>query len=367
MKIGLDISQIVYKGTGVSRFTEGLVRAILDYDNQHYWTFFFSSFRQHLDEKIKNDIYQSNYQLLEWFIPPTVLSRMWNDGHSASARLRLYPSELDKLDWFLTSDWSEPPLKTKKATIVHDLVFKKYPETVHESILHTQEKRLHWIAKESACIFTDSKQTANDLVKYYPRTDKKVHLNYPGVDMSQIIPSKNTLKKYGLPSSYILTVGKREPRKNTERLIQAYLALDAPNRPDLVIVGMPGWGTSEYTDPHIHYLGYVPDEDLASLYADALFFVLPSLYEGFGYPVIEAMIQGCPVAVSDSSSLRELAGDAGVLFDPESISSIQKALHSLITNETLRKNLKEKGLKRSKEFSWKNYYDTLVKTLSDAV
>lgn len=365
MKIGIDISQIVYKGSGVSRFTEGLVRAILTYEQTHHWSFFFSSLRQKLDPALTERIKSNGFDLYTYTYPPTLLSTLFNDMHDFSRFFLKDNEDIKKLDWFITSDWTEPPMPTKKATIVHDLVFKKFPETVHPSILKTQEKRLRHVVHESELVFADSNATAQDLIKEYAIDKNKVTVNYPGVETGEkaLEKDEDVVQKYGIHKPYILAVGKLEPRKNIERLIKAFKKTNTTAQ--LVIAGPKGWGISELQESdEIAFLGFVPDEDLALLYQNALFFIYPSLYEGFGYPIIEAMRFDCPVATSNTSSMAEIAKDAALLFDPENIQEIADTIQNMFDDEKLRDELIQKGSARAKEFTWSAYYNTLIKQLS---
>jgi glycosyltransferase involved in cell wall biosynthesis len=370
MKIGVDISQIVYQGTGVGRFIDGFVNSIVKYENDHDWILFFSALRQKLDrdleEKINN---KENIQLIKIFLPPKILSFFWN-------KLRFFPVEsiTGKLDWFVTSDWTEPPASCKKATIVHDLVFKVYPETVHNTIKNTQKARLNLIEKESDLIFTDSFSTAEDLKKYYRITQNKIVVNYPGVNIPQVNLKqddfKKLCKKYSLKQlPFLLTVGKIEPRKNIEFLIKVFSKLIAEKKIDsqmqLLIAGPDGWGKvkTAKTDK-IKFLGYVPDEDLYIFYKLSTAFVYPSIYEGFGYPVAEAMLSGCPVISSDVSSLKELGGNgAAALFNPEDESSLEKAILKTIRDEVFRKSLIKTGFTQAKNLSWEKYIKKFAKHL----
>lgn len=360
MKLGIDISQIVYKGSGVARFTEGLVNAICEYDDNNEWVFFFSSLRQSLDTHILEKIHQKGHRLVTLPIPPTILSFMWN-------RLHLINIEnfTVELDWFITSDWTEAPSTGKKATIVHDLVFMRYPETLDKTILTTQQNRLNWVQKESNIIFADSQSTEDDLRHYFKIPKEKIVTNYPGVTISSSshINSGKIKEKFNLKKPFILSVGKIEPRKNIEKLIEAYQELQL-QEVDLVIVGAHGWGTLQHSPTDsIHFLGFVSNEDLYSLYKECLFFIFPSIWEGFGYPAVEAMSLGAPTAVSNISSLKEIGEGASYLFNPHDLESIKKALTELTHNDQLRNELKEKGLKKSQQYTWKNYYDTLIKHL----
>lgn len=369
MKIGIDISQIVYEGSGVARFTHGLTQAICKYDSDNTWVFFYSSLRRSLPQDVERLIIQSHHKTVHALLPPTLLSFLWNDAHMLSPEI-----VTGKLDWFITSDWTEPPMSAKKATIVHDLAFLRYPETVHKTILRTQKKRMKWVTQESNLIFTDSQSTREDAIHYLKVPDKNVVTNYPGIDDGSIVTKKHSstrtvLNEYGA-RPFILTVGKREPRKNLDRLIQAFVGL-GQDEVDLYIVGAYGWGMDVVDSGiqnmdgahHVKFSGFVSDEKLQQLYTNSLAFIFPSIWEGFGYPVLEAMANGTPVATSNTSSLKEVAGNAAILFDPLNVSSITEALHKLISDDSLRNMLKEKGRKRAQEFTWKRYVDNLINEL----
>lgn len=351
MRIGIDISQIVHKGTGVSRFTAGLVKAICEYDKGNEWVFFFSSLRQSLDISIEKLINSKGWKIVKMKLPPTGLSIIWNDLHVL--RIEIITG---KLDWFISSDWTEPPATCKKATIVHDLVYLRYPETVDPLILKTQIKRMAWVSKESDLILADSQATKDDLIELFNLDTKKIVVNYPGIEVEK------SNKKIGAKKPFILTVGKIEPRKNIGRLIEAFEELNLKNV-ELLIVGPEGWDQNIKASKSIRFLGYVSDYELHALYSSCLFFVYPSIWEGFGYPVLEAMSFGTPVATSNTSSLKEIGDNAAILFDPTKVNEIKTALRKLVTDKKLREELSHKGLERAKEFTWKKYYDVMIKAL----
>ncbi len=371
MKIGIDISQIVYEGTGVARFTYGLTQTILEYDKQNQWVFFFSSLRSNLNRSLEQKIVSKGHKLIKWKLPPTFLSFLSNDIHN-HALSSFIVHRSSKLDYFITSDWTEPPFPgVKKATIVHDLTFIRYPETVHQKIRETQRKRLNWVKKESSLIFVDSETTKKDLIELLSIDKNRIIVNYPGVEV--IKSSRNqideTLKKYNLEDKkFILTVGKREPRKNLARLVKA-MTLLKNNTLQLIVVGPEGWGETsnvKHLTSSVRFLGYVPDEDLYSLYSSCLFFIYPSIWEGFGYPIVEAMKQSAPVTCSNTSSIKKIADSAALFFDPMNINEMTQCINELSRNETLRKGLIKKGLERSKIFMWERYYNKLIKTLEQS-
>lgn len=180
------------------------------------------------------------------------------------------------------------------------------------------------------------------------------------------------LKKYKIEGDYILFVGTLQPRKNIVRLIEAFSTL-GPKLYTLVVVGKPGWLYEEiYEAPkkfkvedRVKFLDYVPDEDLPALYQNALCFVLPSLYEGFGLPVLEAMHYGCPVVTSNVSSLPEAAGDAAIMVDPESTESIKEGIEKVLGDKSLREKLVKKGYEQVKKFSWEKCARETLKVLEE--
>lgn len=169
-----------------------------------------------------------------------------------------------------------------------------------------------------------------------------------------------TRKKFNLPENFILFVGSIEPRKNLLRLVRAYLSLDVRIRSEfkLVLVGFKGWGNQEIlelltsAEDDVLYTGYVSEQELAEIYNLATLFAYPSVYEGFGLPALEAMACGCPVVASNAASLPEVCGDAALLVDPLDEASIAEGLRRLLADESLRMQLRRKGLQRAALFSW---------------
>jgi len=363
MKVGIDISQIVYAGSGVSRYLNGLVGSILKYDTGNDWIFFFSSMRQKLSSEIVQQINNKGFTLKKYPFPPTLLSWVWNRWHFFN--LELFMKDLD---WFISSDWVEPPaVKTKKATIIHDLAFFHYPETVHWKILKNQQQRLTHVCQESNLILADSSSTKKDIEHFLTLQKAKVRTLYPGVEVS--FPNKETvgrtLKKHHLDKNqFILTVAKLEPRKNLERLIKAHQELNNPSLP-LVIVGPKGWGSLKLKAENVFLLGYLNDAELYSLYQSCLFFVYPSLYEGFGYPLIEAASFGTAIATANTSSLKELGQGISLQFNPKETADIAAKLKELTANKELRVSLGQKAAQKALDYNWQNTYQKLISYLQN--
>lgn len=373
MKIGIDISQTAHKGTGVGRYTENLVKSLLEHDSKNTYILMFSSLRRN-PPPMMNEILKKypNVFLKQYKLPPMLLSMLWNEAH-------IMPLEklVGDVDIFIASDWTHPPAdKAQTITIVHDLIPFLHPETstrntkidvvkgrISPNIVDTHKKRMKWASKECAVLVADSKSTEADIKKVLKVPEKKVQVIYPYITTEQLKDkeAKKIIQELHLKKPYILTVGKIEPRKNVASLIKAYAASDIHKDVDLVIVGASGWGDQTFDIPekiksNIHLLGYVHEEKLTALYQKAEGFIMPSLYEGFGYPLIEAMSLGCPTAASDVSSLGELGKGTSLLFDPKSLQDISKTLHTLAKDTKKRKELIKKGL----EFSMKFNSDTFA-------
>ena len=354
MKIGIDISQIVY-GTGVSRYTVELVRNLARIDKKNQYVLFFSSLRR---EVASNQLpTTSNFKLKKFKFPPTFLEFLWNRLHVVNIE-----KFLGDVDVFHSWDWYQPPTKAKKVTTVHDVSFLHYPEVFPKRTIRTQTNRLYWVKKEVDLVIADSKATKNDLVELLGFDEKKIKVIYLGVSDSwkekpvNINKLKVIKKKYKIKGEYILSVGTLEPRKNIKTVIKAFNELKKPNL-KLVLVGKLGWGgdikkITEKIDSGVVVTGFIPDEDLAPLYQGAHCFVYPSLYEGFGLPVLEAMASGTPVITSNVSSLLEIAGEAALLVDPKKTSEITKAMKKIIESKSLAKNLSDKGKRQAAKFTW---------------
>ena len=371
MKIGIDISQTAFPGTGVAIYTQNLVENLLKIDQENEYFLFFSSLRGQNQKsihstssglilskvevsKIKNQNYNS--KIKNYIFPPLFLEFLWNRVHTLPVDWLT-----GELDVFHTSDWLEPPSRCPKVTTIHDLAIFKYPETFvprgGHNIVENMKRKLAWVKKESRLIIAVSENTKRDIVEVLGIPEDRIRVVYEAADeifskqysVNSIQPIK---KKYGIEGKYILAVGTREPRKNIDRVIEAHNLLIS-QYPDLslVIAGKFGWGEEKLKikNEKLKILGYVPKEDLAPLYAGAECFVYPSLYEGFGLPVLEAMSSRCPVVTSNASSLPEVAGNAAVLVNPENIEDIAGGIERAMENRT---ELIKKGLTRAKEFSW---------------
>ena len=256
----------------------------------------------------------------------------------------------------------------KKVLTLHDLTPILFPE------MHTRETNLTWksslkfIKNRTNVMICDSISTKNDCIKLLNIPEKRLRVIPLSAD-EQYKPLKNKKQihdelkqEYNIDTPFILFVGTLEKRKNVPTLLKSFYKLKKCKiEHKLVIVGGKGWKYTKIFDlieelnlkDDVIFTDYVTDEYLVKLYNAADLFVYPSLYEGFGLPPLEAMACGCPVITSNTSSLPEVVGDAGIMIDPNDIDSLTESMHKILTDNELRKEMSRKSLERAGMFSWK--------------
>ncbi|MFH0863612.1 MAG: glycosyltransferase family 1 protein [Candidatus Gottesmanbacteria bacterium] len=244
---------------------------------------------------------------------------------------------------------------------IMDLSFLYFPAMFKKSDLWQLTNWTAYSVKKATMILAISQASKDDIIKYYGVDEKKVMVTYPGYNPQNMKHGTlNINEKYGIEGDYILSVGTLQPRKNYIKLIEAFSTLN-PNPYTLVIVGKKGWMFADIlaapkkfkVENKVKFLDYVPDEDMPALYQNAKCFILISLYEGFGLPVLEAMNYGCPVIVSNASSLPEVVGDAGILVDPNKTDEIKNKLITIFNlSAEERENIIQKGKIQASKFSW---------------
>jgi alpha-1,3-rhamnosyl/mannosyltransferase len=252
---------------------------------------------------------------------------------------------LGSVDATLLSDWWYPSQRRGlRATVVHDLVPLHHPEWVSKRTLLGHRATYRRLLPGCNVVFANSAYTRDDAVRTLGLDPGRVVVAHPGVDPRFRVDGP----VYDLGTPYVLALGTLEPRKNLSALVEAKRR--RPGLPDVLIVGGEGWGDVPSLDaPGVRRLGYVDDERAVELLRGAACLVFPSLYEGFGMPVVEAMACGCPVACSSHPSLDEACGDAAARFDPGEPGDLARAVDEALAK---RDRMREIGLAHASRFTW---------------
>lgn len=245
----------------------------------------------------------------------------------------------------------------KMVATIHDLAFLKFPQFFSRRGNSVFRRSLKILLKRADMLICSSQSTLEDCVEFGFSRDRLAHVPL-GVSAPLVMTTREQIKnRYNLPEKYLLFVGTLEPRKNLSRLISALETL-GDSAPDLVVVGANGWGDTSETAKHagrvktrVHFAGFVQPGDLGAIYSSAEALCYPSLMEGFGLPILEAMSYGTPVVTSKGSSTQEVAGNAAILVDPLNVASIADGI-SLALNQ--KSELSRLGLTRASEMTWQS-------------
>ena len=360
----VGISSIPY-GRGVSRYTANLVRSLLPQKNLDL-SLYGSSFRQ--KKALQQFVSQLKHQpfnhsvIQSW--PPSLLATLWQFG------LNPISKQLPNLDVFHSWDWLQPPDKNLPlVSTIHDLAIIKYPETAHPQILKMHERAWKILRERQAEIIAVSNSTKADIIKYLEIPGSQIHVIYEALPTETVQTAENLTeekyeqlkKKLKLEKPYLFFVGTREPRKNLAKLIKAWQPLAKDY--ELIIAGEAGWdetagkqnSSSLIPNPQFspRYLGRVSDEELVVLYSEAEVFCYPSLYEGFGLPILEAFYHGTPVITSNVGSMPEVAGNAAELVNPNSVEDIRAGIEKILNESKLKQQERlKKMIIRLHQFSW---------------
>jgi len=284
-------------------------------------------------------------------------------------------ARLDLLHNLFTTAPAVP--RVPQVTTILDVIYKRFPETHSGLLAHGMRLLVPLAARRSRRVLTLSNAAKDDIVRFLGVSPDRVDVTYlgPGIrEDTTPVDEREVRRRLELPDGpLILTVSAKRPHKNLERLIQAVGSLPDP-RPTLVVPGYPTPFEAELKQlaeavaaGNVRFSGWVDDDLLDGLYRAATCFVLPSLAEGFGLPVLEAMLRGTPVACSDTSSLPEVAGDAAVYFDPEDTVAITAALKRLLSEPELRERLSKAGREQARRFSWEATARDTLKSYEQAL
>lgn len=285
---------------------------------------------------------------------------------------KLFSNE-NKLDVFYSPTHYLPlNFKVPSAISILDVSYAHFPKLFNKKDLAMLKYWGKYSIKKSKKIITISESSKNDIIKLYGVPAHKIAVVYPGIKEirhANHLSMDELKEKFEIDKKYILFVGTLQPRKNIVKLIEAFSKLKSEL--DLVVVGRRGWQFDEIFEApekfgvknRVKFIENANDDDLPSFYKNAEFFVLPSLYEGFGLPILEAMKYSCPVITSNISSLPEAGGDAALYVDPESLEEITKKMQELADDRELREKLVKKGHAQVEKFSWEKSAKETLKVL----
>lgn len=355
MLIGIDASRAVTDHpTGTETYSRGLIRALLELGSARH------RFRLYFRTPPPPGLFTNAESRV---IP---FPRLWTHVR-LGLEMALHPPEL-----LFVPAHVLPPIRPRLSLVtIHDLGYLHFPETHPRSQLLYLKLSTLWNARVATHILADSEATRADLISHYNIPPQRITVAYPGFDNLPTSPltTEEIKARYGIDRKYFLYLGTLHPRKNLSRLIAALASLPADTM--LVLAGKEGWHCKrlfaqiEQLDlrERVLFTGYVREEEKAALLRGALALVFPSLYEGFGLPVLEAQACGCPVITSTTSSLPEVAGDAAILVNPTDTEAIVSAMLGLLEEPALRHSLIAKGLENVRRFSWTNCACTVLQVI----
>ncbi|MBM4425423.1 MAG: glycosyltransferase family 4 protein [Chloroflexi bacterium] len=359
MRIGIEVTAAVRQGAGIGRYVRELLRALARADSANEYRLFYAS-----PNPLPHPLPPSPPNFSSRHLPfhDIWLARLWH-------RLQWpIPVELitGPLDMYHAPDFTLPPVRARSVLTVHDLSFERDPESASPGLRNYLQRVVPRSVARADHLIAVSHATKSDLIDLYRAPDSKITVLYEGVDpIFKPTPNPAIRSKYGLGSApYVFSISTIQPRKNYRRLIRALAQLPADF--NLVIAGGKGWLFddifAEAEGPgargRVRFIGFVPDDDLPALYSEAAVLAYPSLYEGFGLPLLEAMACGTPTVTSNVSCLPEIAGGASALVDPLDVESIADGLRRAMD---AREELKAKGFARAAQFKW----DDVARNLLD--
>ena len=361
MLIGVDVNEAnIAQRVGSNQYAFELLKALYELKNPHQWVIY-------LRDKPLDDLPRVKKDWSYRVIGPRKFWTQWR------LPLDLYLHRPRPEIFFSPGHYSPRFCPVPLLVSIMDLGYLQFPEQFTKKDLYQLTSWTARSIKKASHLFAISESTKNDIIERYQIAEKKISVTYPGYDRQRFKTQVSSFKiekikkKYKIPGDYLLFLSTLKPGKNIEGLVEAFkltishkqslMLRNKPSAMKLVIAGKKGWLYQTIFDrvkelglgKRVIFTGFVDEEDAPALIAGAKVFVLPSFWEGFGIPVIEAMACGVPVVVSDAGSLPEVVGKAGVMIDPYQPEDIARGIKEAIDN---RDELVKKGLEQAKKFSW---------------
>lgn len=369
-RIGLEVTAAVRQGGGIGRYVRELLRALAATDTTHQYRLFFAAQRP---RPHRLPSLPGNFTTRSLPFHDIWLARIW---HRLQAPI---PVELftGRVDLYHSPDFTLPPVWPGTPTVltVHDLSFVRDPDSAAPGLRSYLNTVVPRSVRRATHVVADSKATLDDLVDLYGTPSEKISVLYAGVGANfRAIADAGrraaVRRRYGLGDApFVFSISTLQPRKNYLRLVQAFDAALRETDFNLVIAGGKGWMYADLFEEverrrlqqRVIFPGFVADGDLPALYSAADAMAYPSLYEGFGLPLLEAMACGTPVLASTAPCLPEVAGDAALLVDPYDVDAIAAGLARLVSDTALRADLTRRGVARAARFRWDDSARQLIK------
>lgn len=366
MKIGVDARLLSHPLMGIGRYTAEMVRALKRQQAEIYLYTVGKPWESGWQDK------RTILRVAAW--RHRVLRMLWSQS------LLPYWASHDAVDVFWGTTHRIPrllPARVARVVTIHDLVWRHASDTMRPLSRVMEQWLMPQAVRMADRVIADSASTKADLESEFPQVRGRIRVVHLGPTSMPQPHRRESLQAFCINRPYILVVGTLEPRKNLERLLKAFGSIPEAlkDRYQLVIAGSKGWGNADLPslvqllglEHSVCVTGFVTDEQLATLYAHAYVLAMPSLYEGFGLPLLEAMSFGIPVLTSKISSLPEVAGDAGILVNPFDTDSIVAGLTRVLTNNALHSALSAKAKERAELFSWEKAASEVQEVFREAV
>lgn len=362
MKIAVDARPLNFPYSGIGKYTIELLTRLVD--SEYEWHLLFTP-------KYQYSFLQRDNVVIHHLSNKSYLDALIINFHTHALirkiGIELFWSPRHHLPFFL-------PQKTKKILSIHDIVWKRCPETMTKFGLLQEQLMMPRSIKSATEIISVSKSTTKDLCDEFQIEPHRCKLIPPAVNANFHVqqPVSDTMEG---DTPYFLFVGTNEPRKNLVGLFQAYSSLtdETKMRSGIVIVGNDGWNSKSVKElielfnlsKHVIFHSDIDENELIKLYDKALFLALPSLYEGFGIPILEALTRGKPVLTSNNSSMPEVASSCGHYINPYSVASIKEGLEKMINDVSYRNNLSSSAKRIAANYSWDNSAKTLLEVIEE--
>lgn len=351
MRICVDATPLLLRSAGVKNYIYHWIRALRDHAPQH---------------RVSGFPFLENVGGLDHDQSTLAASQTYPRIATLQFINKIFPPAINlvvrNVDVFhATNQIHAVPRRVMLTSTIFDLTCLVMPQFHTPANVRAETRHFDRVFRHANGLIAISRSAKDDAVRLLELDPNRIDVIYPGIP-SSYFTALPEVSKYRLEKPFVLFVGTIEPRKNVDTLLDAWLQLPASIRDahDLVFVGPIGWAGNATVNrlrsglSGVRVLGYVAEADLPSITAAASVFAYPSFYEGFGFPIAQAMAAGVPVITSNTSSMPEVAGDAGILVDPRSTSELARALNQLLTSPTERERLGRKGRELARNFTWKN-------------